>query len=280
MQNLVRQQLFKCKYNDYMKRILQFLNLLTLLFTIGVNYFFNAGHHGSASVKEISARYDTLLTPSGYAFGIWGLVYLGLIIFAVYQLWDLFKKNLDTGFVLKIGWWFIIANLANAAWIFAFTTNQIGLSLILIFLIFFALLKIMLNTNMERWDAPVPVIAFIWWPFSLYFGWINIALIVNVAAYLTAIGWNGGPLSPELWAILMLLVAAVIFITMTWTRNMREYANVGVWGIVAIAVKNWNSHAAVAWVALAVAIVIFINASVHGYRNRATAPFAKRVNPI
>ncbi len=250
------------------------------MFTIGINYFFNAPQDGRASVKEISAKYDTLLTPAGYAFGIWGLIYLGLIIFAVYQLWDLVKKNINTDFVLKIGWWFIIANLANAAWIFAFTSNQIGLSLILICIIFFALLKIVLNINMERWDAPVPIIAFIWWPFSFYFGWINVALMVNAAAYLTALGWNGGPLSPELWTIIILFIAAIIFITMTWKRNMREYANVGVWGIVAIAVKNWNTHPTVAWIALALAIIIFINASVHGYQNRATAPFAKRVKTI
>ena len=263
-----------------MKRIIQLLNLLTLFFTIGINYFFNKGQQGRASVQEISARYDTLLTPAGYAFGIWGLIYLGLLIFAVYQLWDLFKKNTNTDFVLKIGWWFIIANLANAAWIFAFTSNQIGLSLVFIVIIFLALLKIVLNINMERWDAPVPIIAFIWWPISLYFGWINVALMVNIAAYLTALGWDGSPLSPELWTIIVLVLAAIIFITMTWTRSMREYANAGVWGIVAIAVKNWHHHPAVAWIALIIATIIFMSASAHGYKNRATAPFAKRVKTI
>lgn len=263
-----------------MKRILQILNAVTLLFAIGTSYLVNGHQAAKASISEISAQYDTLLTPAGYAFGIWGLIYIGLIIFAVYQLSDLFKKTVNTDFVNKISWWFIIANLANAAWVIAFTNDQIGLSVILMLVIFFALLKIVINIDMERWDAPVPIIAFIWWPVSLYFGWINVALITNIATYFTSLGWNGTPLNAELWAIIVLLLASVVFIAMVWTRNMREYANVGVWGIVAIAVKNWDSAPAVAWVALAVSVVIFINASIHGYRNRATAPFARRVKNV
>lgn len=260
-----------------MKRILQLSNAVSLLFALVASYLVNGQQNGKASISEISARYDTLLTPAGYAFGIWGLVYIGLIIFTVYQMLDLFGKNIKTDFVLKIGWWFTLANLANGAWVYAFTNDQIAVSVILMLVIFFSLLKIVLNINMERWDAPVPVIAFIWWPVSLYFGWINVALMVNVAAYFKSIGWQGGPLTEQLWAIVLLLLASLIFISMVWTRNMREYANVGVWGIVAIGVKNWENEPAVAWVALAVALVIFINASIHGYKNRGTAPFSRTV---
>jgi hypothetical protein len=132
-----------------MKTLLQILNVVTLLFTIGVNYFFN-GQQGKPSIGEISDKYNNLLTPAGYAFGIWGLIYLALIVFAVYQSGDIFRKDLKRGFILQIGWWFIIANLANAAWVWAFTSDQQGLSLLIMLLIFFSLLKIVLNTNMER----------------------------------------------------------------------------------------------------------------------------------
>jgi len=259
-----------------MKRLLQILNIVTLLFTVGINYLFN-GTQGKLSIAAISAKYDNLLTPAGYAFAIWGVIYLALVIFAVYQCADWFKKDRNTDFVLQIGWWFIIANLANAAWVWAFTSDQQTLALLIMVLIFFSLLQIVLRTNMERWDAPNPVIFYIWWPFSLYFGWINVAVMINISAYLTSVGWTGSPFNAEIWAILVLLVAAVIFITMIWKRNMREYANVGVWGIVAIAVKNWAEHPLVAWTAVAVSVVIFINASVHGYQNRETAPFSRKI---
>jgi len=260
-----------------MKKLLQISNLLSVVIAIFVNYYINAGKGNTPSIGEVSGRYDTLLTPAGYAFGIWGLIYLGLIIFAIYQLLDLFNKKFDNSYVLDIGWWFVVANLANAVWVVAFVHHQIGLSVIIMLVIFFSLLKIVLNTNMERWDAPVKIIGFLWWPISAYYGWINVALIVNLAAWLTSIGWYGSPLSATVWAILMLFVAGLIFITMIWKRNMREYATVGVWGIAAIAVKNWENNPGVAYVAIAVAMVIFINTGVHGYQNRATAPFARRI---
>lgn len=263
-----------------MKRVLQIANIISLVIAVFVNYFVNTKNAGTPSISEISARYDTLLTPAGYAFSIWGLIYLGLFIFAVYQLLDIFKKNINNDYVNDIGWWFIIANIANAAWVIAFTQNMIGLSVLIMVVLFFSLLKIVLNTNMERWDAPVSIIGFIWWPISLYFGWINVALIINIAAWLTSLGWNGQPLGQEPWSILVLLIAAVIFITMIWKRNMREYATVGVWGIIAIAVKNWNDHPTVAYVSLTVALIIFINTAVHGYQNRATAPFSRRIRQI
>lgn len=255
-----------------MKKALQVLNILTLLLTLAVNYFLNSGTYIATSMKSISSKYDNLLTPAGYAFSIWGLIYIALIGFAIYQARSLFSKNIEDDFVSKIGIWFIVANIANACWVTAFTHDQIGLSLIIMIILFIALLKIVLNLNMERWDAPFITILAIWWPFSLYFGWINVALIANVAIYLVSIGYTGSPLGPEAWAIVVLLIALVVFVTMVWTRNMREYATAGVWGIIAIAVKNWEVNSLVAYVAIIVSVVVLINTMAHGYKNRAMGP--------
>ncbi len=259
---------------DILKRLLQLANLATLLLTIWINYYANTGHVG-VSMKVISDRYLNLFTPAGYAFSIWGLIYVGLVAFAVYQLLDIFTKKINTDFVFKIGGWFILANLANAAWVLAFTGNQVGLSVLIMIVLFIALLKIILNLDMEKWDAPFVTIALIWWPMSAYFGWINVAFIANVSTWLTALGWGGAPFSATLWAVLMLITAAVIFITMIWKRNMREYATAGVWGIVAIGVKNTHSNDLVAYTAFAVAVLILINTMVHGYKNRALGPIRR-----
>lgn len=254
------------------KMILQILNLVTLLIAIGVNYFINARQNGGASISEISDKYANLLTPADYAFGIWGLVYLALVAFAVYQLRDMFIKNATSDIVLKIGWWFVIANLANASWGIAFRNEDVGLSLLIMIILFFSLIKIVLSLNMEKWDAPISTIAFVWWPLSIYFGWITVALVANTATYLTALGWSGSPLHPATWAIIVLLLAGIVFIAMIWTRNMREYALAGVWGIVAIGVKNWGSNQLVAYVSIIMAFAIFINITAHAYKNRGTLP--------
>jgi hypothetical protein len=255
-----------------MKKALQILNVLTLLFTIGVNYFFNSGQYIAASMKSISSKYDNLLTPAGYAFSIWGLIYIALICFAIYQARSLFSPKVEDDFINKIGIWFILANICNACWVMAFTNDHIGLSLLIMLILFIALLKIILNLNMEKWDAPFITIAAIWWPFSLYFGWINVALIANVSIYLVSIGYTGSPIGPDAWATIVLLVSLAVFLTMIWTRNMREYATAGAWGIIAIGVKDWESNTLVAYVSIFVAVITLLNVMIHGYKNRAYVP--------
>jgi hypothetical protein len=255
-----------------MKRALQILNFLTLLLTIGVNYFFNTGQHIATNMRAISSKYDNLLTPAGYAFSIWGLIYVALICFAVYQARSLFNKSAEDDLVEKIGPWFILANIFNALWVIAFTHDTIGLSVILMVLLFFSLLKIILNLDMETWDAPFITIALIWWPFSIYFGWLNVALAANVSVYLVSLGYGGEPIGPTAWAIVVLLVLAGIVLTMIWTRNMREYATAAAWGIIAVGVRNLERSEAVAYAAFFIAALILLNVAIHGYKNRAFIP--------
>jgi hypothetical protein len=256
-----------------MKKALQVLNALSLFAIIAINYIFSNGQDSAKSMATISARYENLLTPAGYAFSIWGVIYFGLVCFAIFQAKSLFSSKVsDDDFVLKIGPWFIISNILNAIWILAFTYDHIGPSVLIIVLLFLSLLKIILNLNMEKWDAPFHIILLIWWPFSLYFGWITVATITNISSALVSLGWKGDPLTPTTWAIVVLLIAAAIFITMIWTRNMREAASAGAWGLIAIAVKDWNTEPLVAYFAVAVAVVIVLNTMVHGYKNRALGP--------
>lgn len=257
-----------------MKRTLQILNLITFLATVAINYFYNTGSNAPNTVGEISDKYENLLTPAGYAFSIWGLIYLMMFLFSIYQARSLFSKHADDEFVPKIGAWFIISNIVNAGWIVAFTNDLIGLSMILMLVFFISLLKIIVNLNFERWDAPKRVIFFIWWPFSLYFGWLNVALIANLSVYFRSLGWDGSPLSQSFWAVLVLLIAGIIFISMIWSRNMREYATAGAWGIVAIGVNNWDTNPLVAYTAVGVAAIVVINTMVHAYKNQVANRYA------
>jgi hypothetical protein len=256
-----------------MKRALQILNALTLFAIIAINYIFSNGQDGAQSMSTISARYENLLTPAGYAFSIWGLIYFGLFCFVIFQARSLFSRRVnDDDFVLKIGPWFIISNILNAVWVIAFTYDHIIPSVIIMALLLLSLLKVILNLDMEKWDAPLHIILLIWWPFSIYFGWITVAAITDISSCLVALGWTGEPLTPATWAVIVLLIAAAIFITMIWTRNMREAASAGAWGLIAIGVKNWNTEPLVGYFAVAVSVLIVLNVMAHAYKNRAYAP--------
>ena len=132
-----------------MKKILQISNGFALVSTIIINYLSNTGAINNTTIGEVSGQVNSLFTPAGYAFAIWGFIYLLLLGFIVYQGRSLFVKVRDDAFVLKIGWWFVISCIANSAWVFLWLYGYTGLSCIFIFLVQFSLLKIVLNNAME-----------------------------------------------------------------------------------------------------------------------------------
>lgn len=91
---------------------------------------------------------------------------------------------------------------------------------------------------MELDAHPLKDYLFIYWPFALYSGWITVAFIANISAYLTKIGWDGWGISDVNWAIIMICVAGIVNIIMVYTRNLREFAVVGIWALFAISVSN------------------------------------------
>ncbi len=258
-----------------MKKLLAVGNILALLATVAVNYLSNTGAINGNTMATVSAKFENLFTPAGYAFSIWGVIYLALFGFVIYQSLALFGHERPKKVVSKVGIWFIISCIANISWIFAWLNEYIGLSVVIMLVLLFSLLKIIFRGRLELDDEPLPIIAFLWWPFTFYSGWITVALIANTAAFLTAEGWNGFGISEVVWTILMIIVAGLINLLITWTRNMREFALVGAWGLTAVAVANWNEHQAVVITGLVTAGILVISTGIHGFKNRETSPWKK-----
>lgn len=257
------------------QRILPIANTCAFLITVFISCAASTGLLGEATIGAVSARYQTLVTPADYAFSIWVPIYLMLAAFVFYQVLGLVKHTRNGRFVRQIGWWFVVSCLANSGWAIAWVYDYTSLSVLLMALLLGSLMKIVVNTNMERWDAPFPIIFFLWWPFCLYSGWVTLALIANVAAWLTKLGWIGGGLNPVGWALLMIAVAGLINFLMIWTRNMREFALVGAWGLIAIAAANRGTFPVLVWAASITAAFLLVNIAIHGWRNRATSPLVK-----
>ena len=256
-----------------MKKALKILNVTALLITLAINYLSNTGIFNGNTMATVSARYQNYFTPAGYAFSIWGVIYLGLLAYVIYQGRGLFKKTTNDWPVPEIGWWFVISCAANSLWVFAWLYDYTGLSVIIMAILLVSLVKIILNTRMELDDLPLKKIAFVWWPFCLYSGWITVALVADTAAWLTKIHWDGFGLSGMAWAVIMIVVAGIINLFITWNRNMREFALVGSWALIAIAVANWPNAKSVVIAAIAVASILVASSGIHGYRNRAHSPF-------
>ena len=251
-----------------MKKLLRIANIIAFVITIIVNYLSNTGIFNGNTMSTVSAKYQNLFTPAGYAFSIWGLIYLFLLGFIIYQARSRSNESDSSDTVSQIGWWFVISCGANSLWVVAWLYGYIGISVLLMLTLLFSLLQIILRTDMEMYEAPFKRIAFVWWPFCFYAGWITVATIANIAAYLTKLDWNGFGIGETSWAIMMICIAGLIALFVTWSRNLREFAIVVIWGLVAVAVANWNTEQSVSVAALAVSSIIFLSTTFHAYKNR------------
>ena len=234
-------------------KIIRFLNLLTLLITITINGLANALPINGLLTGEISDSFGALFTPAGYVFAIWGVIYLALSIFGVYQI---LPAQRDNERIDRIGIWFILANLFNGSWILAWHYQQFLISLILMLGLLISLLVIYTRLKIgvskvkpqERWLVDLP--------FSIYLGWISVATIANISVVLIDNNWNGFGLSATLWTVIMILIAAILGIIMTTRRNEAAYTLVLVWALFGI-YNNNSGDSMVTTSALVASILLF-----------------------
>lgn len=258
-----------------MKQILLLVfNTVTFVFTLLMNYLANNSGLTPATVGEVSARYENLFTPAGYAFAIWGVIYLMLVAFLIY-LWYDWYRNRNDEYLTRTGIWFMVGNLANGLWILAWTNDLIGLSLALILVLLITLVVLMYRLRLEVWDAPVRIIAFVWWPFCLYLGWVVTATLANTASWTVCMSNEEAIALQQGWVVAMIMLAFVVYVALIYFRNMREAAVVGIWALVAIAVKQWAVAGLVAYSALAASAILLVYFIWQGYQNRLYSPFKK-----
>lgn len=270
------------------RKLTSILNLLSVIILIAWNAFANTGNYNGKSVGELSAEYDNLFTPASYAFSIWGVIFLMLTVFGVYGVYVSFskkhqteKKDYKTDFINTTNPWFLAANIFCGLWVALWLDEHIAASVVMMLGILFSLLMCVRQLDMEIWDAPFSIIAFVWWPLCLYSGWISVATIANIAAWLNGT-YEIAIATQVVVTLLMIVIAFVINSLMIWKRNMREFAMVGVWALVAIFVRfqsetilDASSAQLIAYTSLGLAIALFIQTGVHGAMNTKTNPFKK-----
>ncbi|WP_461790748.1 hypothetical protein [Pedobacter sp.] len=242
-----------------MKKLFPIVNGVALVSTIFVNYLSNTGVFNGNTMKTVSDRYFNFFTPAGYAFSIWGIIYVGLLAFVFYTGKSLFNKQQPHPVLEKIGWWFLISCIANSCWVAAWLYDYTALSVVLMTVILISLLKIITNLDINLVKRDTKDYSFINLPFTLYVGWISVAIIANVAALLTKINWDAWRIAPMTWTIVMVVIAGVVNIFMVTQRNMRAYGLVGIWALLAIAANQNSEGQSIVYACYAVAAAILIS---------------------
>jgi benzodiazapine receptor len=230
----------------------QILVVLSILATLAVNLLANALPFNGLSTAEISDRFKVYFVPAGYVFSIWGVIYIGLIAYAVFQALPSQRENPR---LRQIGYPVIVAGLANCIWLFLWHYEQFPLTLIAMFGLLAMLILVYLNLGIGQTQISTAETWTVRIPFSVYLGWITVATIANITDVLYYLQWAGFGIGARDWTLI--LFAAVILIAglMSLTRRDIAYNLVIVWALIGIAVKQAAAKSLVL-AALASAVII------------------------
>jgi len=221
------------------KKLLQVGNILAMIATIIINGLAVILPLNGKSTQELSDALPNLFVPANLTFSIWGIIYILWVVFAIYQARDLFKKEKpQMPFLFQISWLFILSCVANSAWIFAWHYQQIGLSLIIMIILLLTLIALYERLDVGRSSVPLKEKLCVHLPFSVYLGWITVATIANVTAYLVSVHWDGLGISDIMWTQLVISVGVLITLLALITRRDIAYSLVVVWALLGIYLKR------------------------------------------
>lgn len=240
--------------------------LLATVSTLVMNYLSNAlplfGHDN----KEISDALPNAFTPAGLTFAVWGAIFMGLIVFAVYQALPAQRgPRYD-----RLFWPFLLSNLLNSAWLCAFQSLNFGLSVVLMLGLLGSLVWLYLTlSGMELQGAERLTLGV---PGSLYLAWISVATVANVTAWLVSTGVKEGliGLSPQLWSALLLVVASLIGAAMLARRRDLAFGAVMAWAFYGVYLARPQEGTVLTGVL--VATTLLLAGAVAGYAGRRRHP--------
>jgi hypothetical protein len=234
--------------------LLQSLNVVVFAVTVIVNGLASSRGLNGVTTAEVSDLYFTLVTPAGYVFAIWGVIYTLLLLFVVFQA---LPSQREKPFLEQINVLFVLSGVFNIVWLFLWHYDQIVLSVALMFSLLATLIAIYTRLGIGKFSVTLKERVFVHLPFSVYLGWITVASIANVSSALVSVGWDGFGLANETWAVLVIAVAMLITLVVIVTRKDIAYSLVLVWALIGIAV-NQSSYQNIVTAATASAIIIIV----------------------
>ncbi|PKQ32485.1 MAG: lantibiotic ABC transporter permease [Actinobacteria bacterium HGW-Actinobacteria-2] len=216
---------------------------VTFVVMIAMNAAANALPINGRTTAAVSDSYPNLFAPAGITFSIWGVIYLLLAGYVLYQ-FGLFAKPSDdvaeqarrVGMQERVGVLFSVSSVVNSVWILSWHYEVIWLSTVLLATMLVLLIAIVTTiktaavTGRDRW--------FVRLPFSVYFGWLTVATIANITVWLVSIDWNGFGIADATWAAVIIAVGAVIGTTVVVRNRDVAYGLVLVWAYLGIVIKH------------------------------------------
>ena len=245
--------------------------LVMTLVVIVTNVLANALPIAGRTTGDISDGFTaSVVTPSGYVFAIWGLIYLGLFAYAV---WQVLPAQADNPRVQMVAWPVTVGHVANTLWIVAWHYLAFGASLLLMLVLLASLIVTYLRLRSApggagrgRSEPGATERLLARGTFSVYLGWITVATVANVTIWLLSIGWDGGFLPAAVWGAITLVVATLLGVRMLLRYRDAAYAAVLVWAFVGIVVNQFATPLVAATAIVGVLALLYVAAVTFGRR--------------
>ena len=208
--------------------------VVVTLVTIVINILADALPINGKGTGTISDTFHVYFVPAGYVFAIWGIIYIGMIAYAVFQALPAQRENSR---LQATGWWVVLGGLANSMWIFLWHyllfVGTLAAMLILLATLIAVYLRLGIGqskvSTAETWAVRIP--------FSIYLGWITVATVANVTDVLDYLQWNQFGISAATWMVVILGAVLVIAGLMNFLRRDVAYAAVILWALAGIAAR-------------------------------------------
>jgi hypothetical protein len=190
---------------------------LTVLITIVINILADALPINGLNTGAISDKFKVYFVPAGYVFAIWGIIYIGLIAYAVYQALPAQRANPR---LQATGWWVVLGGTLAAMLVLLTTLIAVYQGL--------GIGRTKVRSG-ETWAVRIP--------FSIYLGWITVATVANVSDVLDTLHPLGFSSAAATWMVVTLAVVLIIAGLMNFLRRDVSYAIVILWALAGIAAR-------------------------------------------
>ncbi|MEJ3406128.1 tryptophan-rich sensory protein [Rathayibacter sp. YIM 133350] len=208
-----------------------------------IGAFIGSGAAGGTPIQDASggalAADATLIAPGTPAFSIWSIIYLGLLVYAV---WQFLPAQRAAPRQRRLGYPVAASLLLNAAWILSIQFDRLWLSvpiILALLAVLCAAFVLALRTRPDGWIDALVTDGTI----GLYLGWVCVATAANITAALVAAGWDGWGVDAELWAVIVLAVAGLVGIALAvYGRGRISPALSLGWGLAWVAVARLTSE--------------------------------------
>jgi len=213
----------------------QITTLVLVIALIVFNLLANILPYNGLDTGQISDSFDVLFVPAGYVFAIWGLIYIGLIAYGIFQALPAQRENPR---LRRIFLPFTISAVANVFWLFLWHYLKFTCTLWMMFALLGSLILTYLWLGIQKTKVSAQERWMVHVPFSIYLGWITVATIANISDVLWYVGWNQFGLSAEIWMAIVLAAVVVIAALMNFARRDVAYALVLLWALAGITVSQ------------------------------------------